>query len=936
MVRLSCPLSMVILLFLAMGPASQAVAQVTPRLDRLVVRTRSTESFQREGLSRSRSVARHEAAIVRLGEPIGSLDALRAVVVAPPARGAPIDFARSLAATGDYDLIEFDLELAAARGAGPPNDPLLAQQWHLAKINAPMAWSITLGDPAVVVAVCDSGVDLDHPDLAPILVPGYNAVDHLPQTIGGLVDGLTDHGTEVAGCVAAATDNAIGIGGLGWDLRLMPIRVSNQANDTALLSDIANGATWAVDHGASVVNVSFSSVDTQIASEAGAYVRSEGGVLVWAAGNAAASLGAIDPATILVVGATDANDGLASFTNVGAAIDLVAPGVGITTTKLFTPGGGYASPNGTSFAAPIVSGVLGLVRSANPNLSPAASEFIVTSTAKDLGATGEDNSFGAGRVDAGAAVALAAGALNQPIAPFAQPDAIWSLDGDLSVIVTPTSNDFDLNGDPLTIESFDAAGSFGGRVVQGPPTGEGLPTLIYSAPPCFEGTDEVAYTISDGSDGSDTSVIAVSTVRAPTFAQAGTMSTPGFAVPKSLEAGDLDGDGDTDLVGVYSSSLVAAAVFTRGPGGFVSTASLDLAEIAISQVRLGHVGGSTRRDVLGVEQLTNRLVVAVGLEGGGFAPPVVTTVPSPTSIVAQNVLGQPLDANLDGNPDVIVGSGGFPALVRMMFGDGNGGFTPGPTIQTLTSTGFLELADLTGDGKDEVIAVVDGIGKVMVLSIGLGGTLTQLSSQESQATPSDLAIVDIDGDGDRDVIVNSSGVIGSAPGARILTNTGSGQLNPPVLLPGTGTFPTGIAIADFDRDGDMDLAEANLLSSNIGIHPGYQVAGSDWLAPVARVISASPPVQDLVAMDEGGDGGLTLATIANTSNGQLTVRLFTCTSSLPPASAADLDGNGIVGASDLAILLGAWGTPLADLDGSGLTGAEDVAILLGWWGESAC
>lgn len=284
-----------------------------PRLDRLLVRATSESRLIAAGATPSDAARRRAAALRAIGTPIGRIEPWDISVIRPPAGIDPIDFARRLAARGDYDLVQFDVEVAAVRRPDAPNDPLYPTQWHLARIAAPVAWSITTGDPDVVVAVCDSGIDLDHPDLAPLLVPGYNAVDHLAQASGGQVDGLTDHGTEVAGCVAAATGNGVGIAGLGWDLRLMPIRVSNQANDTANLADIVNGVLWAVDHGALVVNVSFSGVETTFASDAGAYARTHGATVLWAAGNAASSLGTIDPANLLVVGATDQNDALASF-----------------------------------------------------------------------------------------------------------------------------------------------------------------------------------------------------------------------------------------------------------------------------------------------------------------------------------------------------------------------------------------------------------------------------------------------------------------------------------------------------------------------------------------------------------------------------------------------------------------------------------------------
>jgi subtilisin family serine protease len=909
-------------------------APPTPRLDRLLVRAKSTNRLVAEGASPVQAATRRAAALRSLGRPISRIEQLDVSVVRPPANVEPLAYARQLAARGDFELVQFDLEVRAVRGATTPNDPLYPTQWHLATIGAPVAWSITTGDPSVVVAVCDSGIDLDHPDLAPLLVPGYNAVDHLAQTSGGQVDGLTDHGTEVAGCVAAATDNGAGIAGLGWNLRLMPVRVSNQANDTANLSDIVNGVLWAVDHGALVVNVSFSGVETSFASEAGAYARTHGATLAWAAGNAASSLGAIDPPNVLVVGATDQNDALASFSNVGPCIDLVAPGVAIATTKL----GGYSAPNGTSFATPIVAGAVALVRTANPLLSAAAAEFAVTSSTTDLGAPGEDPTFGAGRLHVGNAVALAVDAANQPLAPVALPDSAWRLTGSGAANVPVLSNDIDLNGPTLTLTSFDATSARGGSVTQLPGT---PPSVSYLAPNCLEGPDTFHYTIADPTGLTDEGVVTVSSVRAPTFQPPIVASAPGFGVPESLEGSDLDLDGDTDLVAVYSSTPSDVVIFGRGPSGFAMTAQLDITA-DVQQLRIGQVAGSSRPDLVAVDMVVGTLVVATGLPTGGFGTAVTTSVPFPQAL-AVAVRGQggtsPLFLNGDAAPDLFVSTTGFPIVIKAMFGDGNGGFIDGPTLATPGPATLMELADMNGDGAPELVAVIGGIGLVHIYTIGVNGQLTLLTSRSTGSTPIDLALGDIDGDGDLDVAVQGSGVLGTIPGVRLLRNAGNGQLGPAELVPASGSFPFSAVLADLDGDGDTDLAESNLLSNSIGVHPGYAtesgVGAASQIAPIAATLNTTNGAVDLVALDDNGDGLTDLAALVTAGTGYA-VRIYRALSSLPPESVADLNHDGVIGAGDLAILLGAWGTTSGDLDGDGTTGASDLAILLGWWGEPSC
>src|SRR5690606_27735548 len=120
------------------------------------------------------------------------------------------------------------------------------------------AWDFTQGSSSTIIGVCDSGVDLDHPDLAGSLVPGYNAVNNLAQVDGGGVnDDLVGHGSLVAGAAAAIGNNGTGVSGVGWNFGIMPIKVSNNSSGTALLSEILEGARWASDNGAYTSNCSF-------------------------------------------------------------------------------------------------------------------------------------------------------------------------------------------------------------------------------------------------------------------------------------------------------------------------------------------------------------------------------------------------------------------------------------------------------------------------------------------------------------------------------------------------------------------------------------------------------------------------------------------------------------------------------------------------------
>lgn len=291
-----------------------------------------------------------------------------------------------------------------------PNDPRYPYAWHLPKIGAPSAWDHAQG-AGVTIAILDSGVDAEHPDLQAQLVPGWNFHDNNGDTAD-----VFGHGTAVAGVAAAAGNNGEGVASVGMRARVMPIRVTDTSG-YGYYSMIASGLTYAADNGARVANASFLGVSlSSTVDSAAQYMRSKGGVVVVSAGNTGALR--TDPArsSLTAVGATDENDARASFSSWGDYVDVAAPGVGLWTTW---KGGGYAGMSGTSSSAPVVAGVYALMMSAKPGLSPTELDGILFSTAQDLGTTGWDQQFGAGRVNAQAAVskALQSGATTDSVPP---------------------------------------------------------------------------------------------------------------------------------------------------------------------------------------------------------------------------------------------------------------------------------------------------------------------------------------------------------------------------------------------------------------------------------------------------------------------------------------------------------------------------------------
>ena len=321
-----------------------------------------------------------------------------------------------------------------------PNDPYYGSAYHLPLVGAPAAWDTTFG-AGVTIAILDSGVDATHPDLMPNLVPGYNAVNGTTDT-----SDVCGHGTAVAGTAAAAVNNGIGVVGVAGQSKIMPLVVATYDATNgcyAYSSTIANGVTYAADHGARVANVSYGPLagDPTI-QNAGNYMLSKNGLLFMSAGNNGTDLGVAPTTSFIVVSATDASDTKTSWSSYGSAVSLAAPGAGIYTTSR---GGIYQQWNGTSFSSPLAAGVAALMMSANPRLDSKTIQSLLFSTAVDLGAPGRDPYYGYGRVDAAKGVAAAFSYVTQadttpPVASITSPSASSTVSGLVPVNVTATDN----------------------------------------------------------------------------------------------------------------------------------------------------------------------------------------------------------------------------------------------------------------------------------------------------------------------------------------------------------------------------------------------------------------------------------------------------------------------------------------------------------------
>ncbi|WLI91611.1 S8 family serine peptidase [Massilia sp. R2A-15] len=318
-------------------------------------------------------------------------------VVELPAGVSEVDVVEQLRRNPALRHVELDRRVRSTMAV---TDPYIGSEWHIPKIGASTAWDITQG-AGVTIAILDSGVDGAHPDLAPNLVAGYNMYSNNTDT-----SDVCGHGTAVAGSAAARTNNGAGVAGVAGQAKIMPIRVayfdSASGGCYAYTSTIADGITWAADHGARIANVSYGPLAGSATIQSAAnYMKSKGGLVFVSAGNNGVDENITPTTSLIAISATDANDNKASWSSYGSFVSLAAPGENIWTTS---KGGIYQGWNGTSFASPVAAGVAALMMAANPALDGAKIEQALYSTAVDLGPAGRDANFGYGRVNAAAAV----------------------------------------------------------------------------------------------------------------------------------------------------------------------------------------------------------------------------------------------------------------------------------------------------------------------------------------------------------------------------------------------------------------------------------------------------------------------------------------------------------------------------------------------------
>ncbi|HLP18919.1 MAG TPA: S8 family serine peptidase, partial [Chitinophagales bacterium] len=400
--------------------------------------------------------------------------------------------------------VEYAERVPLHRTAAAPNDSYYAAQWHLNTIKADSAWNYFSTGSNIVIAIVDDAVETSHPDLAPNLWvnAGEIAGNGIDDDNNGYIDDFNgydagdddgdpspsdpsfDHGTGVAGMASAATNNSIGIAGIGYTCKLMCVKSGATLGDPGNIYGAFEGVYYAASAGADIINMSWGSDQYSVTEQNIInYAVSQGCILVAGAGNDDTDVRFYPAAydSVIAVGSTTSSDERSSFSNYGSWVSVCAPGSAVYTTQVNST---YDNEWGTSFSSPLVAGLLGLMKSMVPAMPNDALVNCMLNSADNIDAMNPwyVGSLGTGRINALSAMKCVNTALTlQPIAGFKANQTSLTAGG--NVTFTDTSANI-----PWTW-----AWSFPG----GTPstfTGQTPPPIFYSAP----GTYDVSLTVSNG------------------------------------------------------------------------------------------------------------------------------------------------------------------------------------------------------------------------------------------------------------------------------------------------------------------------------------------------------------------------------------------------------------------------------------------------------
>ena len=783
------------------------------------------------------------------GDPAALVTALRGD---PSVEAVTLDYPRGLAAV--------------------PNDPNWCcaadpQSQYLTTVRMPEAWDRIRDASSQLVAVIDTGVDATNSDLVGHTVAGFNVVS--PGNPPTDTDG---HGTMVAGIIAANTNNGLGVTGVTWNGQVMPIKVFLDGAAGAFDSDIAVGIRYAADHGAKVINLSLGGPgDSPVLHDAIAYATSRDVVVVVASGNTSDNVPQFPAAypEVLAVGATDATGALTDFSSWGDWLDVAAPGFHIVSTFLNNR---YAVGDGTSFAAPIVSGIAALVRAASPSLSAAQvgdrlrqlgprRRTRAESTRTTAGVWSTPRTPSTAALDSRAV--LTAGPNEPNDVPARATDlanltasGTISVEGDtdwyryqetqnqsVTIAVTPAGFDGRVrNLDPV-LEVYDAnLGRIDAVDDVGP--GQSESVAIATTPGTYY------LKVHNFNGAADTRPYTVSVEPSPPTLFAPPRLIPMKAAAPSLAIGDVTGDGRNDVVfgtntdgGPVPDNWLKLFVAVQQPNGSLAApVRYDPTQASdMSSFVLLDVDRDGRRDVViagsnGLEwfrQTAAGVLVSQGLIAGVSG--------SVSSVIANDIDG-------DGVDDLAF----LQAAGIMVLTHGAGSSFSLSTVSADTAS-VLRAGDLDGDGRTDLATVTLAMGRRTFL-VYHNTTSGWTRTDHTATLPSlfrGIEVADVTGDGRADVIttanLNSPGVV------EVFKQNTDGTLAPEVAY-SAFNFPQTVRAADVNGDGRADVVVGNAASGAVSVLL-QQADGT--LAPNLLVhvsFSTQPKPQSVALGDIDGDG----------------------------------------------------------------------------------
>ncbi|HSE18108.1 MAG TPA: Ig-like domain-containing protein [Pyrinomonadaceae bacterium] len=734
--------------------------------------------------------------------------------------------------------------------------------WGLQSISAEPAWDISQGD-GVLVAVVDTGLDYNHEDIAANVWSNDGEVgldgngnDKRSNGIDDDGNGLIDdwrgwdfvtidgnpadndpmdnhgHGTHVSGTIAAVGNNGLGVIGVAPHAKIMAVK-GLDANGSGSIEDLSNGIIYAADKGASVINLSWGGFGPtpQTLIDAISYAHDvKGAVVVAAAGNNNFDVGTqvngFYPACIrdvVAVAAVNHLDAKASFSNFGAKIDVTAPGGGDTdpTGLLIQPdrsilslkssaagssmtssgqlvvGTKYLRQAGTSMASPHVAGVAALIRAQHPEFSPEQVRQVLRSGANDIGATGFDTQFGYGRLNASGSVTIAAPLAAELTGPV-------GFIGGLQVNVTGSVGGANLSSWRLEYGAGTAPSSW---------------TLITTSSTTINAGTLATWNLSGINDGTYTLHLVAQALTGEIYEDRLTVVLDGLIItdPSPLSMSITRGDQGVTIKGTVASanfSRYFIQIFAIRNNTWVNNSAITLANGGLQQVQNGVLG---TWDTTGAPPDTYQIFVTEVFTNN-------TSISDSTKVALDSSLhpGWPIDLGLltdgasslgltnhvnavdvDGNgtKEIIIG---YNDKVSVL--DHTGTQLPGwpQTIDLQNNGAHIQIspavADLDDDGSPEIVAAND---KNQMFIWRANGTLWSGWPKNLAGFMTSIAIDDLNGDGQKEIIIAAGGSVG----VRVFDKNG-------VLLPGwpvnTNALNSPPAIGDVDGDGQKEIVVATL------------------------------------------------------------------------------------------------------------------------------